>query len=422
MYACERAIVRHNGVNQRFVETQVNDIPVRDLLADNETVKLILTHTAADHELCLDLKDVQTQVYTLDPAMTVAQWLQANGNRTLPTSDQLPKIVTKQARYRDLFVAGYHAEKIHPLAGDGNMMPDADLTDLRITKLDADYKDFFEHALVTINGFPHLTDYSSRGIQVKDAGRSIRYANLNNIGLISFANVGKVTCYPITDEMIHPMGDTAQGQLPLKNGVILSVPDVDLTDKVVMLSLGGWLHHSNSRYTVLGQHSILLAWPQLPIMEMFYDARPFIDMSKFEETLSPQFNKREALDLNVANKDESIRAYLKLSQSFIITIEVDNFYTDRIKLENTQLAGRYYHHEYPRLPLQFQDGRMLEYMTYHEDGVHVLAVNENLAKRYLHNTRPYAKEDHYVTGGKISSFPTYYGSAYLLDMGTEYLE
>lgn len=423
MYNCTRALVRRHGANQRLLETQVNTMSVRELINDYTIVYLVLTHPALPSEVSLNLEDVADVVFKLSPTVTVDQWLTSNGDKTLPTSTTVPKKAAGVAKYRDLFVAGYHAEKVHPTSGSGNSLLDAELTDLQITREGADYKEIYEHALFTINGLCHIADYSSKGVFIKGGGRSIHYANRNQIGITSFLDVGKMSFYPITDTMIKSVGlDEIGRPHQLKKGVLLNLPNVDLSNKVVMISLMGVLHYASNRYKVVGDHSILLEWWKLPLMELINNTRPYIDISSFEATLDPVAWHKDAIDLNLANTDDSIKAFLKLKQTFIILIEADNFFYNRIAVEQTGLPGRYVHPDRPRYPLQLENGFLPEYMTYDDHGQYVIAVDQNLAQRYAHHTRTYSTEDNYVNSAKRSEFPNYYASAYLLEMGRDFVQ
>lgn len=420
MYTCTRALVRRHGADQRLLETQVTTVKVRELLSDYAVAYLILTHPTLPAEVSLKLTDVGDSIYTLAPTLTVAQWLVANGDKTLPTSTTIPQKSSGVVKHRDLLVAGYHAEKIHPVSGDGNSLLDAELTDLRITREDTDYQLVYEHALFTVNGLCHIADYSSKGVVLKGGGRSIHHSNRNQLGINSFLDVGKMSFYPITDAMIKSVGKDELGNAhPLKKGVLLNLPKVDLSNKIVMLSLAGVLHFSNAHYKVVGDHSILLEWWKLPLMELINNVRPLIDISSFEGTLDPVAWHHDAIDLNLANTDTSVKTFLKLAQSFIILIEADNFFCNRIGVEQTDLPGRYVHPDRPRYPLQLENGFLPEYMTYDDHGEYVIAIDNNLVNRYVHDTRPYAVEDNYVNSARRSEFPTYYASAYLLEMGTD---
>jgi len=416
MYTCVRAIVCPRGVNARFSETQVGGIAVRDLLTQNMSVQLVLKHPAINHEVGLNLTTVADLIYSIRPDITVNDWLFALGNKTLPTTDTVLKKTVSLIRYNDAFMAGYHLNRQHPLAAADSQLPDSELTDILMTKNGITYKELYESCLISVNGLLHLTDYSTRGLRVKDAGQSVRYANKNSIGMISFREVGKLSFFPIKGDSLKPFATDA----PLKNGFTISLPNVDLSNKIAMLSIGGVLHFADDCYRVTGDHSILVEWWKIPFAHRYFDAEPFIDMRTFEATLVRNPRHGSALDLDQAMTDASIRAYMELSQTFLILLEADHFYYERHATEMTGLQGRYYSYERPDLPLQLENGFLPPYVATPENGVYVIALDDNLIPRYVHDTKPIT-DDHYFNKAKRSSRPGYYSAGYLLEMGREYL-
>lgn len=416
MYTCVRAIVCPRGVNSRFSETQVGGYAVRDLLTENAAVQLVLTHPALDHEVGLLLSDVEDRIYKLRPDVTVDDWLQALKGANLPTTNTVLKKTVATVKYNDAFMAGYRLNRVHPLAGEGSYFPDADLTDVRATKEGIDYTELYQSCLVSINGLLHITDASSRGLLIKEAGKSIRYSNLNSIGFTSFREVGKLSFVPVTGDMVRPL---AEG-IPIKQGFTLALPDVDLSNKIVMMSLGGFFHFANDCYTVTGDHSIKVEWGRIPFAHRYFNAKGLIDFETFDATLVRNVNHGNALDLNQAMTDDSIKAYMELSQTFVILLEADHFYYERHQVERTGLPGRYYAYERPQFPLQIENGLLPPYVATPENGVFVIACDSNLIARYVHDTKP-IKDDNYFNGALRSQFPAYLGAGYLLEMGREYL-
>lgn len=417
MYTCLRGIIRQRGENQRLIEATVGDRAVRTLVAENSYVFLVLSHPALDHEVGIDLATVEDMVYKLYPTVTVDQWLSSLGSTSLPTTDVIPKKTAAVVRYNNALVAGYNVQKIHPLSGDGNDQPDINLTDLRFTRADTDYKLFAEHALVTVNGLFHLSDGSARGVQVTDGGRSVRYANRNQIGIWSFLEVGKVKCYPITDEMIIPRA----ADTPLKHGFTINLPGEDLTKKAVLVSVGGVLHFLNHHFKVTGDHSVMMEWWKVDFFHLYFLIKDLIDLKDFNLLMPLPTNKPDYLDMDLAMTDEAIRAFMKLSQTFVITVEAENFYVNRHPLEATKLPGRFLTYTRPVYPLQLENGLVPEYIAIAEQGgTYVLAIEDNMVDRYHEDTRP-AGDSTFYTGQRISQFPHYYGAGYLLEMGREIL-
>lgn len=417
MYTCVNAILRLRGENTRMSEAQVGDVLVRDLVTKYSVVRLILTHPAIKNKVSLDINDVLSRIYQANPSFTVDQWLTSLGNESLPVKDTVPKIVTASVKYNDAFNAGYTLNRIHPTSGEGNEMPDEDLTDIRITRGIVDYKQFYESIVVSVNGLLHISDYSTAGVKVKDAGRSVSYSNKNTIGLMSFREVGKLSFEPIKADMLKPLNE---GRL-LKDGFSISLPKVNLDGKVAMLSIGGFLHFGNDRYNVNGDHSIMVDWAKIPFAHRYYDSNKLIDLSSFNQTMVRNDAHGDALDLNQALSDESIRAYMSLPQSFIILLETDHFFYQQHQLERTALLGRYYAYEPPAYPLQLDNGLLPPYVAIKEDDVYTVAIEDNNINRYVHDTRP-VTDDGYFNSDRKSNRRTESSSGYLLQMGRDYLK
>lgn len=415
MYTCVRALLRLRGDNQRLTEANVGEAKVRTLLNENSVAILVLTNPAVTHELSLDLTTVTDLIFSVAADITVNDWLQALGNASLPTSDTVPVKTASYAKCNDLFAAGYHAEKVHPLAGAGSQMPDDEMTDILVTKAGVDYKQFFENCLVTMNGLFHLTDYSTAGVKIRDGGKTHTKSNMHELSIISFKDVGKVNCYPVKPEnIIKQPGRT------LSQGFIINLPDVDVGNKVVMLSIGGYLYTLNYCYKVTGDHNIKVDYWRIPFEERYFNSKDIIDMTPFTDTIVRNPNHGDALDMTQAMSDESIIAFMGLSQTFVITIDADNYYVENHALERTGLFGRYYTYERPDFPLLLESGFMPAYYAIPETEAYVICIPDNYVRRYAHNTRP-PTDDHYFNQGLISYAPAYEGAGYLMEIGTEVL-
>lgn len=415
MYTCQRALLRPRGANQRLIEAQVGNSYLRNLVTEYDIAYLVLKHPALTKEVSLNLMDILDTVYSVLENVTVDDWLVSLGDTSLPTSDTVPKRQAGVAKFNDAFSAEFKVNRIHPTAGEGNEYPDEDLTDILMTKPGMDYALLYRNCLVNVNGLYHITDYSTRGLRVKDAGRSTYLANNHDIGLVSFLDVGKVTVTPITAAMIKPKGTN-----PLKNGFIVNVPKIDLSKRIVMMSIGGYLHYGEQQYSVTGDHSIDVQWYNIPLASRYHNSKGLIDLSKFEDTMTHNPNHGSALDLNQANTDEAIKAYMTLSQSFVITIEAANLYYMRHGLERTKLPGRYVAYERPRFPLQLENGLMPSYIAIVEDDLYSIAVTDNMVSRYVADKQPMSPVM-YDNGARISSERQKYASAYFLEFGTDYL-
>lgn len=417
MFTFVRAMVSLNGTNQRLTEADVSGVLVRDLVSLYSQCILILSHPAVATEVSLDVAKVADQIYQLSPDLTVTDWLAAIGDSDLPFDPTVPTIVTASAFASEAFAAGYSLELVHPVSGEGNEYPDAELTHLRLTRPNTDYMDVYDHCLASVNGLLHLTDAGPDGFRIIDGGKSIRLSGRNEVGLISFKSIGKITCYPITPETISHRTNTKMSE-----GVVITVPDIDFGDKYVMMVIGGYFHTAGHQYKVVGSNSVLIEWWKLPIHRRYNDTRKMIDWSPVTSLMDRNANHVGALDLELMNSDECITAYMTMSNTFIITVDADNLFFDNIPLERTGLSGRYYSYVPPVLPLVLYNGFLPPYTIHGRDGMYSLAVDHNNLPHYLHDTRDMLGEDAYQNDAKIHAPNKEYASGYFMNIFTERLK
>lgn len=416
MYTCLSAIVRSRGANQRFETRDVNSVLLRDLVSQSSHIYLFLTHTAVTKTMCLDLMSIPATVIGIPADLTVAQWLTSLGNASLPTTDTLPEVKQAVVGYNDAFLAGYSISLLHPTAGVGADLPDYELTDLRLTRSGIDYFDFYKSCVVSVNGLLHIADSSVLGARVIDGGKSIQHANRNNVGIISFANVGELSFHPITPNMIFK-----RNNLPLKEGFTIKLPDdVDLAGKMAFISIGGYLYSGYHHYKVTGERTLFVDFPTVPMLDRYYESKALIDLSALEEVLDQQENHGDAVDYLRLTSDAAITAYMGLSQSFVMLLDTEDFFQERLPLERSGLAGRYYFYQKPIYPMQLGTGLMPEYVPVNDDGEYAICIEDNFAKRYMYDTKRIIEEN-YATSKLIPQYPKYYDSAYMLKMGREYI-
>jgi hypothetical protein len=417
MFSYVRAMASLRGPNQRLTELDIRSTKLRDLMTTYSQCILILSHPALDNDVSLDVSKVADSFYQLDPNLTVTTWLTANGDADLPFEMTVPTVVKSSALASEAFAAGYKMERVHPLAGEGNEYPDSELTHLRLTRPDTDYLDMFDHCLVSVNGLLHLTDAGDDGFRVIDGGRSVRHSGRNEVGLISFKKVGKIECFPITADMI-----TGRKGLPLVEGAVITAEGADFTGKYVMVVVGGFLHTENHQYKVLGDNSVMVEWWKLPIWRRYNDTRKLIDWSPVTTLMDRNTEHTGALDIAEMNTDACIKAYLSMSNTFIITVETDNLFFENVPVERTGLAGRYYSYVPPTKPLILGNGMLPPYTIHGQGGVYCLAVDSNNHPKYLHDTRNVMEGDAYQNDSVLHAPNKEYISAYLMDIFNERLK
>lgn len=421
MYSCVKAYTRSNVPGSRFKERILgpDDGSVRSFLEGSQC-QLVLTNSATEGTYLLNLEDAADLIYRADPRFTVEQWLTSLGDTTLPTTTIDPAkfgVKTNVVKYNDLLNAGYDPQLTHPWIGDGNELPESELTDIKITKDLGDYEKIYRNCLFTANGLLHISDYSTAGIRVTDAGRSVQHANANQLGIISFQQLGELTFIPIKREMMKPLTEGGK----LKDGFSISFgPEVDLSKKVAMISLGGVLHHSNQYYRVQGDNSMVIEWWNFPLMRRYFDTKGLMDWSKFEEELDRNPRHFDTLDMTKAMSDDAICAFMEFSQTFAILLDADSMYYSLEEVEQTDLPGRYYTYSRPGYPLQLDNGLLAEYIAKPESGTWVLCIDTGYNYNYYAQLKPPVVDD-YAPSVPVSTKPFQYCRGWLLELGNETL-
>lgn len=416
MYTCINSFTRSKVPGSKIIERLVNNIAVRTLVEENSVAHLILTHPSVTDPMGLDLFKALDQIYSLDPQITVDDWLTQLGDTSLPVGETPPVLVKATVKYNDLINAGYDPQLAHPTIGQGNELPDDELTDILISKEGADYKKVCHNCLFTVNGLLHIADHTRTGVKISGAGRSVYHSNRNQLGIMSFQALGEVRSYPITREMMKPMVEGGT----FKNGFSIYLPEHDLDNKTVLLSIGGILHTAQHHYRVSGTNTIVVEWWKVPFSRMYNDTKGLIDYTQFHNTLDRNPDAGDALDMRQAMSDDSIAAIMQMHQTFVIFLDADGFYVDREEVEQTALPGRYYTYTRPSFPLQLDNGFLAEYIAKSENGTWTIIIDENCQYNYLHETRSPSGDD-YINAAHSPAHEFNYNSAWLLEMGRNYI-
>lgn len=377
MYTLIGARFRRDRRAGRWEEGALADVPVRSLQPLYGDVWLFLEHPAWDGPRALRFDTVVEQTYTLSPTLTVADWLQGLGNQTLPVTDALPTFQPRYVQYAHAWMADYEITPVHrtgALTQGGSL---AAKTDLHIRRADVDPQHLGQHALISVNGLFHLSDYGPDGVVVHDAHTSVRRANSHHIGIHSFAQIGKITQIPITPAMLSRQHEG----LLYRQGVYVTVPEsVELQGKTVLLVLGGYLQAFGKTYTQVGDRTFRIELGSLLLVERYYDSYRDLDLSCLGLTAYDE--QGHLLSVAEIQSDAVIEAYLTLSQSFLVVVDTPVMFQELEPLEPTRLPGRYLNGEHRQLPLIGALGRGLEYHVLPDEGKYVYATTSNHHHRY----------------------------------------
>lgn len=295
-------------------------------------------------------------------------WLSAINNTTLPSYTTEPVYTRKDVLYADARQARYSIQVYNG-------------TDASLYKENIDYNLMATSLLSTVNGFFHINNTIEESLIVKDATTSMRISNSSHIGLLNFASLGPVVQYPITEVMINKLAN----HIPLKQSVLLET-GLNLNNKTVMVSIAGYLHLADRVIDVLNSDLglIRLNMEYLSIVRRYMELKDNIDLSSLG--LSTGYGKKHAVNVTELESDDSIKALLLLSQSFICVVDTPIVTATKISTATPHTA---LHHEYPlepKYPLLSPTGRLIEYWSSNQRNRWILSTGPNVYRNFNYET------------------------------------
>lgn len=311
-------------------------------------------------------------------------------------------------KYKDCFAAGY---KVTPVNQSNTEFTDnINKIHVRLTRDDVDYKEFFDNCIVSINGFYHLldTDYIN-GVLVLDAVKSLNISRQNQMGILSFKQLGGIQRHLITDEMMTTYLDD---DLEVGN-VRINIP-FDITNKSIIFCLGGYLRYvDNSKIIQTSDNVFKINFNNMSMLDCYYESKKYIDLSSLP--LEHSIFNQEHISLSQLISAENLRAYLKLSQSFIMVVNTPSISLETKHVRKTGLPGMYISYTKPELPLVVGNGRHAEYIARLEDGQYGINIYDNVIDNRLYDT--VLRQSLTTTdGSRRPDWPGMYDDAYLLNI------
>jgi hypothetical protein len=378
MYVFISSLVKLLNGDKQWMETDISNIPINQLYLTYSKVIVILSNQFLPENVAVDL-------ITLNPdreglSLTVNELLLLNGNKTLQTLPYIPTFSTKFAKYADAFHAGYKVEPINSIASFSSNLPAGDKTWLRLTKPKVDYDMFHKSCLVNVNGFFHLIDSDINGAYVVDGMTSLHLSNHNQIGVYSFKDIGQLTYIPITANMVYKQ----RPEQLYKDSACINV-GIDISNKTVMLVLGGYLHVLDTKtFTAINDKAIRIDMANLPLLDRYYDSKDYIDLSSYN--LSTTSRNHNQISIQEFFSDEVLLKYLTLSQSFIVILDNPDIFVNRQAIHVTSLPDMFVGYTPPLYPVVVNNGKITNPWYTYEDGQYSITCRDTLKKNYMYNT------------------------------------
>lgn len=411
MYTLVSAIAKPMTGNRRWVSIDIAAMTMLSLFTNYARVIATLSNNFLDDDVSLELEDIRSATAGL--SITFSQFLTNNGANTLPTSTTLPVLSEKLARYADAFHAGYKIVPIHPIAGDDLNYTRQEQIMLRMTHTKAPYPLFGQYCLVNINGFFHYSEVTTSGIYVHDGAKSQLRSGLNQIGILSFKELGEIQQIPITEQMIYK-----QESLQLHRNRMHVDVGVDLAGKTLMLVMGGYLHVLDSKtMRRIGDTTVSVDFNNLNLFDRYYESKKYIDLTSLE---LPSTNMNlEQIGVSDILSDAALVKYMTLSQSFFVVLDKEDIFVEREYVRKTPTADVFISFKPPVLPLIVGHGKLGNYHYELEDGQWSVHCHDTLFQNRVYNTiRPRAAQS--IDSARLSTDPEVHSKAFFLKIGTDF--
>lgn len=415
MYTIVKAEGIKNKVQSRWGDIDVSTIAVSELYIQYRVVYLTLTAVFLPDPIYVNMDVFRLKYNSFDG--TVEEMLTDNGSTTFETVSEIPLKQTKYVHYSDMFRAGYNIEVTGRNAHPSAELPDVDKVDLRISRSNppTDMLDVYRHCLITVNGFFHQTDTDGDYLYVTDGGRSNYKSRRNQIGMVSFKDIGSIKQVPITKEMIYKQ----KGSSSYHDKTYIDLKNEDLTNKTVLLVLGGYLVFPEPTvFYPTGNNAYAISLGRLSLIERYYESFDSIDY----ESLGIDHSSTNTSLINVAQfySDVVIEKYLTMSQSFFVIVDTPELFMNKHYIQKTPIDGVYISGVRPSYPLVLGRGRMPEYWVREENKQYAIdVVDGKLHRRVFESAFP---SDITNVGDSDQPVPgTYNSSAYFLEIGSDFV-
>lgn len=412
MYAYEKALTVGKDLGARWKETDISILRICDIFNTYRKVYVTLSNIFLTDLVTIDLDTLRSEF--LISELTFNEVLIDIGSRTLDTVNLTTDITTKYAVWSDAFRANYKITPQNIYASSTSEMPLSEKTSLRIERDRpvTDMELFYRSCLVSVNGFFHRTDFDTEAVYAIDGAKSLFKSKQNQIGFLSFNNIGAIEQVPITTDMIFPQSVST----PLKDKTIIKL-NKNIENKTVIMVLGGYLLFCNNKSLVqFNDDSFLLSFNTIPLLERYFESIPYLNLDSLG---LPKSTDNDSL-INVEEffSDEVLIKYLTLPQSYFVIVDTPTLFTNKIYLRSSKLPGMFTSYTEPKYPLIVNNGRIAEYWKTHEDGHWAVNVYDSYLKNNVFSTKPESQLE-VIGDSRIPLLTNYNSRGFLLEIGSD---
>ena len=409
MYTNVRNVFLPRTIGSQWSTGDLSNTRLIDIYTNYSKAFAELSHPASTTPIYFDIFTFRSLL--IDQQLTLNQVLALNGDNTLPTVDALPNAQLKYVRYTDAVQSQF---KLHAVKKGFNIAdnpPYRLLPDLKITRDNpvTALEDIHKYCLTSVNGFIHMSDTDGTYAYIDDGAKTLEKTRYNQVGLWSFADVGKLTKIKLDPTLIR----AGLPNDPLKEKIYFEITQ-DIGAKAFFLVLGGYIVFPRTDvFWRRGDKSFALNLNFLNYPERILESRKYIDLSSLQLSVDPVVP--DVINAVELWSDEVIRRYMMLSQSFLVIVDVDNLNYRHLAVRCHNQSSQFTCYQDPSYPLQVGYGRTAEYWKTFEEGVWSMWVADGYKQNYLINglkTKDLLNVDNHVSTMK----PFYYSSGNLLEI------
>jgi hypothetical protein len=378
MYTLISAIGQPLNGAGRWRSIEIGDMPMTTIYSTYAQVYAILSNPFFPQQVCLNFAGIRSQYGGV--SLTFNELLASLGSESLPTTNTLPVINTRYAKYADAIHAGYKIEPIHPTISPTTPIPRAEKTWLLVSRPNTDYNLLYKSCLVSVNGFFHQTDVDATGLYVKDGMESCFISNDNQLGLFSFRELGSLSFIPITKSMVYKQNINQV----YRDRCYINVGK-DVSNKSVFLVLGGYLHVLDKKtFYRVGNGQFCIDMSNLPLFERYYESKNYIDLTSLPLQKTDKNDNQVAVDEFLS--DECLLTYVTLSQSFFVILDNPEIFVEREEVKAAPMPGMFISYTRPQFPLITGKGKLSNYWYTYEDTQYSLTCTDSYRQNRLFNT------------------------------------
>lgn len=412
MYTLESAIGVLPLTGSQWKPIDISTTPINVLFKTYRGIYITLSNPFISGNVHFDL--FKWEELHLASIKTIPQLLIENANNTLETVETLPTFNTKYMRHSDAFRAAYKVSLCRIGTHPTTQIPYKDKTSLFLTKKDANYTTFTNTSIVSVNGYYHNVDTDKTGIYVIDGAKSMHKSRNNQIGITTFQDIGNITRVPLTTNNIFieaPINNDLNDRVHIRI-------NNDVTNKVPILILGGYMVLlDNIILRQTGDKTFTVSLAKFGYLEKIYESKEFLDLS--ELNLDTTANNINQINTSQLFSDEVVKKYFTMSQSFIILLDANNFFFNKIYIRKTPRPGQFISFKEPTYPLVVGCGRIAEYWKLYEEGVWGVNVQNSFLMDRVFNRRPPIEQTN-VCDSAIPSHLYENSRGYLLEFGSDF--